>query len=590
MLAEDVYAALTRKDWQKVIDLRNQHPEGPFLKLSHSRDSVLQKALYAGDVELVLALLDDAKKRFSSVREEFEDRLTHDVNIINNTILHVAATQDSCLEAAIKIYEFSGHLLFAQNNRREFPIFSATRYGQFNMFKFLNQKIMEVVPDEECRLQLFYKVSKEHETYTILHVAIYNEHFELALHIARTIPDLIGEEDHNGMTGLHMLAMNSSAFEIRHGKWLKFLLPCPFRHLSDEILGDDATGHKVDDGAVGSCCVMKFPYWNKIRKEHRRYQAARKLGSILVKKDTKWIDKLEPPAVAVAAVAVADSDAYTEDDNSALLASVENLKVADKESAKADADFADEGTASVNGENRKRTDRKSVKPPTPLILATKYGCLGIALEMIKEHPQTVEQVDREYGSILHLAIKYRRIEIFNEVEKMKMQMRKLVRLLDKDRNSILHMVALNTTKVKAKNGSDNTSSSTPKDKPLHPWDTEELISDSRSPAFVLQDDLLLFERVEDILKTHYHKVPNKDYETADQLFAAKKELLRDDAQEWIKRTAENCSLVAVLIATVAFAAAYTVPGGSNPDGSPVLLNQAFFVVFTVTDVLSLHPR
>jgi hypothetical protein len=46
--------------------------------------------------------------------------------------------------------------------------------------------------------------------------------------------------------------------------------------------------------------------------------------------------------------------------------------------------------------------------------------------------------------------------------------------------------------------------------------------------------------------------------------------------------------VAVLFATVAFAAAYTVPGGPNNEtGIPVLLNHPFFVVFTVTDVLSL---
>lgn len=96
------------------------------------------------------------------------------------------------------------------------------------------------------------------------------------------------------------------------------------------------------------------------------------------------------------------------------------------------------------------------------------------------------------------------------------------------------------------------------------------------------------QRVEDILKTHYHKIPNKDLETADQLFAAKKEQLRENAQEWMKRTAENCSLIAVLIATVAFAAAYTVPGGTDDkNGSPVLLDQTFFLVFTVADILSL---
>lgn len=91
------------------------------------------------------------------------------------------------------------------------------------------------------------------------------------------------------------------------------------------------------------------------------------------------------------------------------------------------------------------------------------------------------------------------------------------------------------------------------------------------------------QRVERILKTHYQETVNKNLKTAEQLFAAKKE-----AQEWMKRTAENCSIIAVLIATVAFAAAYTVPGGTDDEnGSPVLLKEAFFVVFTVADVLSL---
>ncbi|KAJ0083758.1 hypothetical protein Patl1_30689 [Pistacia atlantica] len=46
--------------------------------------------------------------------------------------------------------------------------------------------------------------------------------------------------------------------------------------------------------------------------------------------------------------------------------------------------------------------------------------------------------------------------------------------------------------------------------------------------------------------------------------------------------------VAVLIATVAFAAAYTIPGGPNQNtGFPVLMNHPFFTVFTISDILSL---
>lgn len=88
--------------------------------------------------------------------------------------------------------------------------------------------------------------------------------------------------------------------------------------------------------------------------------------------------------------------------------------------------------------------------------------------------------------------------------------------------------------------------------------------------------------------THYHKTPNTDYLQADQLFAANKEPLRVAAQEWMKRTAENCAVNSVLIATIAFTAAYTVPGGTDDQsGSPLLLNHTLFVVFTVSDVLSL---
>lgn len=61
-----------------------------------------------------------------------------------------------------------------------------------------------------------------------------------------------------------------------------------------------------------------------------------------------------------------------------------------------------------------------------------------------------------------------------------------------------------------------------------------------------------------------------------------------NAQEWLTKTSESCSVLAVLVATVVFAAAYTVPGGVNEqNGMPVLLNSPLFMVFAVMDVASL---
>ena len=54
------------------------------------------------------------------------------------------------------------------------------------------------------------------------------------------------------------------------------------------------------------------------------------------------------------------------------------------------------------------------------------------------------------------------------------------------------------------------------------------------------------------------------------------------------RITESCTLLSVFIATAAFAAAYTVPGGPDQNtGIPILNCKPFFVVFIIADVISL---
>jgi hypothetical protein len=96
------------------------------------------------------------------------------------------------------------------------------------------------------------------------------------------------------------------------------------------------------------------------------------------------------------------------------------------------------------------------------------------------------------------------------------------------------------------------------------------------------------QRVKAVTKASFIDHRNNRKDTAEVSFSNANKDLRNDAKEWLKKTAEGCTIVAVLIATVAFAAAYTIPGGPNEiTGLPVLLYHPFFVVFTATDVLSL---
>ncbi|KAJ1402202.1 PGG domain [Sesbania bispinosa] len=193
---------------------------------------------------------------------------------------------------------------------------------------------------------------------------------------------------------------------------------------------------------------------------------------------------------------------------------------------------------------------------TPLLMAACNGITEIVEEIIHFHPQSVEHVSEDEQNILYMAVKHRQIEIFRLLKKLKM-VRRLAGKIDKESNTILHYTA------------DFKGGSQP------------------GYALQLQEELHWFQRIEKRLPYHYIIHNNKNNQTARELFEEKHEQLLKDAREWIKETAQSCSAVAVLVATVVFAAAYTVPGGTDDHGIPRFLHHPIFLVFTVMDVVAL---
>ena len=55
----------------------------------------------------------------------------------------------------------------------------------------------------------------------------------------------------------------------------------------------------------------------------------------------------------------------------------------------------------------------------------------------------------------------------------------------------------------------------------------------------------------------------------------------------ILTTATSFTIVCTLIITIMFAAAFTVQGGNNQNGSPIFLNRNLFEIFTLADAISL---
>ncbi|RVW49378.1 Ankyrin repeat-containing protein ITN1 [Vitis vinifera] len=63
--------------------------------------------------------------------------------------------------------------------------------------------------------------------------------------------------------------------------------------------------------------------------------------------------------------------------------------------------------------------------------------------------------------------------------------------------------------------------------------------------------------------------------------------LRKLHREGINNATNSVTVVAVLFATVAFAAIFTVPGGDNPDGTGVVVKSASFKIFFIFNALAL---
>jgi magnesium-transporting ATPase (P-type) len=88
------------------------------------------------------------------------------------------------------------------------------------------------------------------------------------------------------------------------------------------------------------------------------------------------------------------------------------------------------------------------------------------------------------------------------------------------------------------------------------------------------------------------KAKNYRRKTPKDLFIETHEKLHKDGEEWMRGTAMHCMLVATLIATVVFAATFTVPGGNDQGnderkGTPIFLEHNWFLVFFVSDSIAL---
>lgn len=205
-----------------------------------------------------------------------------------------------------------------------------------------------------------------------------------------------------------------------------------------------------------------------------------------------------------------------------------------------------------------------IMKPRPLIFdAAKQGNFEFLTILIREYPDLVWKFDGRNCSIFHYAVLKRQEDIFKLIYEIGSIKEMIVLSQDKENgNNILHLAGL-----------------------LAPQDRLDIVSGA---ALQMQRELLWFKEVKKVIQPSFAEAENREGDTPRALFTKEHKELREEGEKWMKDTATFSMIVATLIATVVFAAAFTVPGGTKGDtGFPFFDKKASFKIFAISDAISL---
>ncbi|CAH1449284.1 unnamed protein product [Lactuca virosa] len=198
----------------------------------------------------------------------------------------------------------------------------------------------------------------------------------------------------------------------------------------------------------------------------------------------------------------------------------------------------------------------------PVHEAARQDAYEVVDEILMRCPEAIRYKDKNGYDIIQLAVIHRSENIY-ELINILGERRNVYRTIeDSSQNNMLHLVGrlAPTHKLKLRTGA----------------------------ALQLQRELQWREVVKKMVSPAYITKENIFNETPDMVFTKEHKHLVKEGEQWMKAVAESCSITAALIATIVFAAAITVPGGSKQDtGIPVFTENIAFTIFAVADAISL---
>ncbi|XP_076945894.1 uncharacterized protein LOC143617124 [Bidens hawaiensis] len=192
-----------------------------------------------------------------------------------------------------------------------------------------------------------------------------------------------------------------------------------------------------------------------------------------------------------------------------------------------------------------------------LLVAAEMGNTRFIAELLRTYPDLMLYENEDGLTLFHVAVMHRHQGIYNLLYKIGGSNHDICLSRDKSGNNMLHLVGKSSKEMAAK---------------------------TSGASLLMQRELLWFKEVEKMMPPYMREARNNDGQTPYELFSKENEELLSRGLKWMR----DCMVVATLIVTIAFAVAFTVPGGYHQEnGIPVFIHDCTFLVFLIADAISL---
>nr|POF21887.1 ankyrin repeat domain-containing protein 6 [Quercus suber] len=573
-LALNLYRNTMTGDWGKVVEMYKQHTLSAIeARINTSGDTALHVAVSIAPEHIVKELI--------QLITNFWVPLLQLKNKEGNTPLHVAASTgrlNICILLAAKYDSFSEvkdlvvKELF-RNKAGESPLFLAAFHGNRQIFLYLHFLLLKASDKDLKSIDPAYR---RNDGETALHCAIRWEYFDLAFEILQVEPSLAYAVNELGITPLHLLA-SIYVEELEHETVRKELVDLVTKGSSVE----DIT-HKFPENY--QTCIAFYQVLLKMAQSGMEwfllfYQVLLKMAQSVIERCKSKNEDVENPN-AQKVTGQSEQKGRSEDEKNPNGQNVTGQSEQQQKEETPKMEKTETPLLILLPDKRKRPE--IVKIEIPVLVAAKDGITKMVDQILQNYPIDTNDISKEKTETVILLAA--RNGITEMVEYILKEFPVAINYMNKDKNIVLLAAENRQTHVLQ----HLLEQEFVKCKLIHEVDANENNALHLAAQIGKQKPWLIpGAALQMQWEIKWYEV-NKEGMTPEEIFNETHEELVKSGGEWLNKTSESCSVVAALIATVAFASSTTIPGSINEtNGAPNLESHSMLTIFAVSSLVAL---